>query len=333
VTLDPTRRRFVSWCVATLASLPGIARAQDKGGMRRVALLFGSNPEATSHWLKALGGGLDLDALGWKEGRNLVLDASYAEGDPSRYRPLAKALLDRKPDVIVAGTETIAREAMAATKTVPIVFAIGFDPVGTGLVQSLARPGANVTGLSLMSLELMPKRLQLLKEALPRLARVALLYRKGDPNSDRVLASLAEPARSLGLAIVPGGVGDPGEIERAFEQFAREKASGILVVPDVFFFQHAARVMGLAIKHKLACGAGAIEYARAGALFSYGPDFAATFRYLARVVDKILKGARPADIPVEQPNVYELAVNLRTAAALGIRLPPALMAQVTQTIE
>lgn len=159
------------------------------------------------------------------------------------------------------------------------------------------------------------------------------MYRAGDANADRVLKSLVEPARALGLTIVPGEVSDAAGFERAFEQFSQQQAEGIVQTPDAFFFQHAARIAELTVKHRLAAGFGVTESARFGALFSYGPDFTAIFRRSATLVDKILKGARPADIPVEQVNVYELVVNLKTARALGIKLPPSFLLQATQTIE
>ena len=331
MTAGTSRRRFIGEAVAALFALPGVVSAQAPGGTRRVALLLTSSPAAASHLVKALVEG--LGGLGWVEGRNLRMDVRYAGGDLSRHRPLAAELLAQKPDVFVASNEPVAQEAAALTKTIPIVFTIGFDPVDSGLVQSLARPGGNVTGLSVLTYELMPKRLALLKQAVPGLARVALMYRTGDANADRVLKSLAEPARTLGLTIIPGDVRDAGGFERAFEQFAQKRAGAILLVPDAFFFQHTARVTDLAIKHGLASSYSVVEYARAGALFSYGPDFAAIFRRSASVIDKILKGANPANIPVEQANVYELVVNLKTARRLGIKLPQTFLLQATQTIE
>lgn len=212
-------------------------------------------------------------------------------------------MLGRKPDLFVAGFEAIAREAVALTRSVPIVFAIGFDPVGNGLVQSFARPGGNVTGISILSYELMPKRLALLKEAVPGLTRVAVLYRAGDVNAERANRILAKPAKTLGLSIVQAEVGDAATLERSFEDIARQKANGVIVIADVFFFQRAARIAELAIRHRLASVFGAVE------------------------------GAKPAEIPVEQVNVYELVVNLNTARALGIKLPPSFLLQATQTIE
>ena len=331
MTSDPFRRRFLRHSVAALISLPGLAIAQAPAGTRRIAAIFAGDPAAVSHLLKALVGG--LAALGWVEGRNLRLDIRHAEGDLSRLGSLAAGLLGQNPDVIVASNEQVAREAVVLTRTVPIVFAVGFDPVGTKLVQSFARPGGNVTGLSTLSYELVPKRLELLKTAVPGLKRVAVIYRAGDANADRVLKSLMEPALTLGLTIIPGEVSDAAGFERLFAQFSKQKADGVLQAPDAFFFSHAARIAELTVKHRLAAGFGVTESAKFGALFSYGPDFTEIFRRAATLVDKILKGAKPADIPVEQVNVYELVVNLKTARALGIKLPPAFLLQVTQTIE
>lgn len=329
--MDSSRRWFLERSAATLLAMPGIAVAQPAGSERRVALLLASNAAATADWRKVLVAG--LAERGWNEGRNLRLDFRYAEGDASRYRPLAAEMLGRKPDLFVAGFEAIAREAIALTKSVPIVFAIGFDPVGNGLVQSFARPGGNVTGISILSYELMPKRLALLKEAVPGLTRVAVLYRAGDVNAERANRILAKPAKTLGLSIVQAEVGDAATLERSFENIARQNANGVIVIADVFFFQHAARISELAVKHRLASVYGAVEGAKAGALLSYSPDFVTVYRRLATLIDKILRGAKPAEIPVEQVNVYELVVNLNTARRLGIELPHTFLLQATQTIE
>jgi len=294
-------------------------------------VLLATSPAAAPHLTNALVSG--LAELGWVEGRNLHLDVRYGENDPARTRLLAAQQLDQKPDVFVAGVEPIAREAAALTKTVPIVFVIGHDPVAAGLVQSLARPGGNVTGLSVLNYELMPKRLALLKEAVPRVTRVAVLYRDGDPSADRVLKSLVEPAKILGMTIIPGEIRDSAQWERTIEQVVQKKADGIMLAPDAFFFQNRARLAELAIKHGLVTSLNSVEIAQAGALFSYSVDFVAVYRRSATLVDKILKGANPANLPVEQANVYELVVNLKTARQLGLTLPRTFMLQATQIIE
>jgi putative ABC transport system substrate-binding protein len=332
MTMDKSRRLFLRHSVAAVIALPGLVIAQAPGSMRRIALLLSTNHAFASHAVKALVDG--LAELGWVEGRNLRLDIRYAEGEASRFRLLAAELLGQRPEVLVVGTELIAREAATLTKTVPIAFALGNDPVGSGLVQSLARPGGNVTGISIMSRELTAKRFALLKEAMPGLTRVAVLYRTGDVDADRGIGLLAEPARTLGVAIVRVEVSNAAGLERAFEQIARQKAGGVVITgSDPLFLQHFARVCDLAIKHRLVFGLGVVEGASAGALFSYGPDLTAVYRHLATLIDKILKGARPADIPVEQVNIYEMVVNLKTARRLGIELPRSFLLQATQTIE
>ena len=326
-----SRRQFLRHTVAAALALPGFVLAQAPAGTRRVAALFASSPATASHFPKALGSG--LAELGWVEGRNLQLDVRYGENDVARFRHLAAELLALRPDVFVAGNEPVAREVAALTKTVPIVVPIGFDPVGAGLVQSLAKPGGNVTGYSVLNYEVMPKRLQLLREAVPGLKRVAVMYRSADGNADRALKLLADPARKLGLTIIPVEIRDLDGLEMGFKQLGKQKVGGILVVPDSFFFQHRVTMADLAIKYGVAYGTGTVESAVAGSVFSYGPNAGALFRRSATLVDRILKGANPANIPVEQADVYELAVNLKTARALGIKLPASFLVQVTQTIE
>ena len=331
MTADKSRRLFLRHSVAAVIALPAVVMAQPKARMRRVALLLSSNPAGASHVVKALLDG--LAELGWVEGRNLRLEIRYAEGDASRYRPLAAELLGLKPDVVAVAINHAAQEAAALTKTVPIVFILGSNPVERGLVQSLAKPGGNVTGLSTLTIELMSKRLALLKEAVPGLKRVAVMYATGFPVADPIVKSLAGPARTLGVAILSSEIPDADGIDRAFEQVSQQKADGIMPLPDGFMYQHRARVMDLAIKHRLACAVNAIEFARAGALFIYGANFVAMYRRSATLIDKILKGANPATIPVEQASVFDLVVNLKTARALGIKLPRSFLLQATETIE
>jgi putative ABC transport system substrate-binding protein len=331
MTLGPFRRRFLRHSVAAVIALPGLAVAQAPGGTRRVAVMVASDPATASHLVKALVGG--LAELGWVEGRNLRLDVRYGENDPVRFRRLADELLALRPDVFVTGNEPVARVVAPLTKTVPIVVPLGFDPVGAGLVKSLARPEGNVTGFSILGYELIPKRLQLLKQAVPGLKRVALMHRSGDANLDRVQKLLAEPARSLGLTIVLGGIRDEVDLELAFVQAAKQKADGVMSSADSFFFQHRVAFADLAVKHRLPSAGSGAENAMAGALFSYGANFAELFRRSAGLVNKILKGANPANIPVEQANVYDLVVNMKTARALGIKLPPSFMLQATRIVE
>jgi putative ABC transport system substrate-binding protein len=294
--------------------------------------MMASDPATASHLFKALVSG--LTELGWIEGRNLQLDVRYGENDASRFRRLAEELLALRPDVFVTGNEPVARVVLPLTKSVPIVVPLGFDPVGSGLAQSLGSPGGNVTGFSVLTYELASKRLSLMKEAIPGLTRVALMHRPGDTNVERTLKLLAEPARKLGVAIFLSEYRDAADLERAFERIASQKAGGVIGSGgDSFFFQHRDRAAELALKRRIAIGGNSIEYARAGYLFSYGADLPALFKRSASLVDRILKGANPSNMPIEQASVYELVVNLKTARALGIKLPRSFMLQATQIIE
>jgi len=271
--------------------------------------------------------------LGWVEGRNLVLDVRYAGGDPARYTSLAAEALALKPDVIVAGTDAVARAAAALTKSVPIVFILGFDPVGSGLVQSFARPGGNVTGFSILAFELVAKRAALLKEAVPRLERLGVLYREGDADAQRSLAPLASEMRKIGVTLIPAGAKQADDLPKAFEKMAQDGAQGVIEMPEPLFFQECQRVAELALKHRLPTTFTTVEHAHAGMLMAYAVDLVAMFRRAATLVDKILKGANPATMPVEQANVYELFLNLRTARALGLTLPASLLVRATRVIE
>ena len=272
-----------------------------------------------------------LRDLGWIEGDNLILDMRYAESDPARVVTLTAELLALKPDVLVSGTDREARAAAAATRSIPIVFPVGADPVGFGLVKSLARPGTNVTGLSVQSGELHAKRLSLLKETLPRLEKVGVLGETGIVAS--TVAALEKSARQLGVKLLPAGARNAGDFDAAFETMARGGAEAVLSVGGSLFFQHRQQLADLALRHRWAMIVAAIEAADAGALLSYGADLKENVKRLAPLVDRILRGANPATIPVEQVNVFELVINLRTARALGIELPRTLMLRATRVIE
>ncbi len=294
-------------------------------------MILASSPATASHFIKALTEG--LAELGWTEKRNLRLDVRFGNNDQSTFSALAAELLNLKPDVFVAGNEPVALAVAALTKTVPIVVPVGFDLVASGLIRSLAKPGGNVTGYSTLTYELMPKRLQLLKEATPKMTRFAILYRPDAPYATLTLNALAEATKVLRLTMIPIEVRDVGALGQAFAQVVKQKAGGILFAPDAFFFQHRAQLAELALEHRLAAGANNLESVTAGFLFAYGAEFPAVFRRSAALVDKILKGANPANMPVEQVNVYELALNRKTARTLGIQLPDSFLVQVTQTIE
>jgi len=307
------------------------AVAQSNARKRRIAYLNPSTAVTVQHLTAVFRSG--LRDLGWIEGDNLVLDMRFAENDPARVALLTAELLALKPDVFVSGTDREARAAAAASRSIPIVFATGVDPVGLGLVESLARPGRNVTGFSVLLNELNPKRLSLLKEAFPRLEKVGVLFRDGEPSNRPALDALEVSARQAGVTLLPTGVRGGDDLEAAFERIARGGTTALLHVAHSVFFQHRQRLADLAIRHRMAVIGNSTEQADAGALLSYGADLRENVKRLAPLVDRILKGADPATIPVEQANVYELVINLRTARTLGVELPRTLLLQATRVIE
>jgi putative ABC transport system substrate-binding protein len=275
-----------------------------------------------------------LRELGYVEGQHLVIARRDAEGHRDRLPGLAAELVQRQVDVIVTtGGVPATRAAMQATTTIPIVMAEAGDPVGTGLVASLARPGANVTGLSSMGPDLVSKRLQFLKEAVPRVARVAVLYHP--PAAATVLnvreAQAAAPA--LGLTVLPMAVHAPDEFDDQFATMLRLGADALFTTGGPFGAAHHRRILDFAAAHRLPTVCGARHYVEAGCLLSYGISIAAMYRRAAAYVDKILKGTKPADLPVERPMRFELVLNLKTAQALGITFPPTLLALADEVIQ
>jgi putative ABC transport system substrate-binding protein len=323
------RRELLALSAAFLPVWPMPLLAQDARSVRRVAYLGTSS--ASQHLEGAFVA--SLQQHGWVVGKNLAIDVRHTEGDPARLPALTNELLALKPDLFVSATDIYARAAAAADTTVPVVFVLGFDPVGVGLVKTLGAPGGRSTGFSVLNWELNPKRLALLKEAVPRLGRVSILYREGDPNARRALELTEQAGRDLKIGILRAPITGPDEFSSAFKRMAQAGAKGVLNVPDSLFFKWRRQLAELAIQHRLAAMFGATEYADAGMLLAYGTDFKDLFVRAAALAGRILKGADPARIPVEQANTYELVVNLRTARSLGIDLPRSVMLQATRVIE
>ncbi len=319
------RRSLLGASAATwLGAWLAVAKGQNVN--RRVALLGiadGPNPNVELFRSR-------LGELGWLEHRNLVLDRRATHGDGARFAPLTAELLALRPDVFVAPFDTMAIAAAASTATVPIVFVVGLDPVGYGLITSLSHPGRNVTGFSGGGPELGPKELSLFKEAVPGLRVVGVLV----GNRDRYKVEYLEEARrSLGLVLVQFELTQPGDIDEAFRAFAKAGASGVIDysgTPTTYDVRD--RLAALAIQYRLPMVVQSGQ-AYAGGLLSYGANIPDLFRRTAEVVDRILRGAHPADIPVEQPNVYDFVVNLRTARALGVVFPRSVLLQATSVIE
>lgn len=323
------RREVLVLAAAFLPAWPMPLLAQSGGRVHRVAYLGTSS--ASQHLVDAFVS--SLPEYGWIVGKNLVFDARYTEGDPTRLPALTHELLALKPNIFVSTTDIYARVAAAADSAVPIVFVLGFDPVGVGLVKTLGRPGGRCTGFSVLNWELNPKRLALLKEAVPRLGKVSVLYREGDANARPALELTERAGRDLKIEVLRAPIKGPEDFSSAFKRMVQQGAKGVLNIPDSLFFKWRQQLAEMALQHRLAATFGATEYADAGMLLAYGTDFKDMFVRAAGLVSRILKGADPANIPVEQANTYELVVNLRTARSLGIDLSHSLMLQATRVIE
>ena len=316
--------------VLTLASL-GTAQPPEK--VPRVGYL---NPGSSSdpvrqRRLEALRQG--LRELGYVEGQNIALEPRWAEGKYDRYPALAADLVRSKVDVIVAWSGQATKAAQEATRTIPIVMSLVNDPVGSGLVASLARPGGNVTGTTITAPDVVGKRLELLKEVVPKLSRVAVLQHPDNPASASMVREAEAAARALGVRLQILGVRNPAEIDSAFAAMTRERAGALLPLSDALFDNQQRQMLELTAKRRLPAIMGTRQYAEAGGLMAYGADFLAVERRAAMYVDKILKGAKPADLPVEQPTKFELVINLKTAKALGLTIPQALLQRADQVIQ
>ncbi len=309
------RRSLVLALLTVVFGVPGASDAQPPASGARVGFLGATE---SNRQFEALRQG--LRDLGWIEGQNLVIE--------SRSGALAAELVRRKVDVIVAGALGV-QAAKSATTTIPIVFVIPDDPVATGLVASLARPGGNMTGLSSLNVELDAKRLALLKEAVPGLARVAVLVNPADPRAGAMLAATEGAARSVGLRLQVIEVRAAADLDAAVTAAARGKAEALTVLGSSFYF---SRIPELAVKARLPVIAPWKQFPEAGGLMSYGADIPEMFRRAAAYVDRILKGTKPAELPVEQPTKFELVLNLKTAKALGLTIPPSVLARADVVI-
>jgi putative ABC transport system substrate-binding protein len=275
-----------------------------------------------------------LRELGYVDGQNIAIESRWAEGKYDRYPALAADLVRLKVDVIVAQSGAATQAAQQATRTIPIVMSLVLDPVGIGLVPSLARPGGNVTGTSFMAPDLVGKQLQLLKALDPKVSRVALLRHPANPGSALYLQEAEAAARILGVRLQTLEARNPQEIDSAFAAMTRERAGALLIFPDSFFATQRRQIAELAAMRRLpAIHGGTPEYAEAGGLMVYSPNILDLERRAAIYVDKILKGAKPADLPVEQPTKFELIINLKAAKALGLTIPPSLLRRADQIID
>ncbi len=316
----------------SILSVPPAADAQAAGAIHRIGYLGPASASSVSHLVEALRQG--LRDLGWVEGQNLVIEYRFAAGRSERLPDLAAELVRLKADVIVAGGNPAVLAAKKATGTIPIVMVAAADPVGEGLVASLARPGGNVTGLDMTAgLEILAKRLELLKETVPTVRRVAVLSNPASPGVASAIEHVKGAARSLGVQLQLLEARGPNEFDAAFGAMAKERTGALLVVADPLFYLHRVLLADLGAKNRLPSAYSSREHVEAGGLMSYGANLPDLSRRAATFVDKILKGVKPADLPVDQPTKFELVINLKVAKALGLTIPQSIRVRADQVIE
>jgi putative ABC transport system substrate-binding protein len=326
------RREFIT-LLGGAAAWPLAARAQQSERMRRIGVLMpfaADDPEGQARIAALL---QELQPLGWTVGRNVRIDYRWSAGDAVNMRKYAAELVALAPDVILTSGAAGAAPLLQATRTVPIVFVLVADPVGAGFVDSLARPGGNATGFTAVEYGFSGKWLELVKQIAPAVTRVAVIRDPAITAGIGMFGAIQSMAPSLGMEVSPVNVRDAGEIERAIATFARSTNGGLIVTASALAFTHRDLIIRLAQQYKLP----AVYYSRvfvsAGGLASYGPDNIDQFRHAAGYVDRILKGEKPADLPVQAPTKYELAINLKAARALGLDVPPTLLARADEVIE
>jgi putative ABC transport system substrate-binding protein len=325
------RRRFITGATLGFLAPPLAAQAQPAGKMARIAVLGATRPEDLPQWEGLRQG---LRERGYVEGQNIAIDYRWAQGRFERLPVLAAELAGLKPAVMVAFVTQSSVAARNATNTIPIVMVAVADPIGAGLVSSLARPGGNVTGNSSVSVEVTGKSLELLKEVAPERRRVAVLWNPANAVFQNQMVNEAETAsRRLGLQAQIIAARDAGEIDKAFQLMTRERAEALAVLSDPTFIAARTRIVALALKGRLPSVSGNKQYADAGGLLSYGPNFYELYRGAAGYVDRILKGAQPGELPIEQPTKFELAINVKTAKAIGLTIPESLLQRADEVIE
>jgi putative ABC transport system substrate-binding protein len=316
---------------SALLAAPLAAEAQQPRKVARVGFMSSASAEPFRDRDEAFR--LGLRELGWIEGQDLTIDYRWAEGKHDRLPGLAEELVRLKVDVIVTHGALATRAARHATAAIPIVFASAGDAVAMGLVASLPRPGGNVTGLTVIAPELAGKRLELIKEVIPGLTRLAVLWNSANPVVLPEFRETEVAARLLGLQVQSLEVTDPGGIAGAFSAMTRERAEALFVLSDAMITGQYAQISGLAAKSRLPAISVFRQFAEAGGLIGHGPDVVHQYRRAATYVDKLLKGAKPADLPVEQPTKFELVINMKTAKALGLTIPPSVLLRADRVIE
>ena len=324
-------RRELMMLLAAAMGAPRAARAQQKA-MPVIGYLATSSPNPNSPNVVAFRQG--LSETGYVEGQNVAIEYRWAEGHYDRLPALAADLIARNVDLIVAtGGTASARTAKTATLTIPIVFTTGSDPVESGLVDSLARPGGNITGVSILNVELIPKRIELISELVPEARIIAVLVNPNNAGTEPMIRDVPEVAHAKGVQLPILKASTQSEIDTAFTSLDQVHAGALVVAPDPFFGTRHDQLLVLASRHAIPAIYAWREFVTAGGLISYGTSLAVAYRQVGTYVGKILKGAKPADLPVQQPTVFELVVNLKTAKALGLTIPPSILARADEVIE
>jgi putative ABC transport system substrate-binding protein len=325
------RRDFIVFLAGVMAAWPLAARAQQKAMPVIGVLNSGSPGPSSALFMAAFRQG--LSEAGYVEGQNLAIEYRWAEGHYDRLPALAADLVDRKVDLIIATSPPGAFAAKSATSTIPIVFRGGADPVGDGLVASLARPGGNLTGVSVLATEVTAKRLELLSELVPGAGVIALLVNPNSPSAERVIQEVQQAARAKGVQLSILKAGTESEIDAAFASLNQLTAGALLVGADPFLSGRREQLVALASRHAIPSIYAWREFAASGGLISYGASLTSAFRLLGTDAGKVLKGAKPADLPVQQPTTFELVINLRTAKALGLTVPQSMLTRADEVIE
>jgi putative ABC transport system substrate-binding protein len=328
------RRTFVIGVAFGVFAASSTAKAQQTGKLYRIGLLGPANASSWARYIAALRQG--LRELGYEEGKNLVIEYRWAEEDLDRLPALASELVNLKVDLIVTDGTPGSRAAKQATTTIPVVMAAVGDPVRSGLVASLARPGGNLTGNSIVEADLILKRLQLVREVIPNASRLGFLYVPGTQIGAAAEAgakALDDAAGLLGMQVHRFGIGEPKDLASAFATMAKERTDALVVRSDTLLVVHYGEIARLAVQTRLPTVGSAKQFVEAGGLFAYGVDVVETYRHAAVYVDKIFKGAKPADLPVEQPTKFELIINRVTAKALGLAIPQSLLLRADEVIQ
>ena len=326
------RREFITILGTAALVLPRRGNTQVSAKIPKVGMLWhaGSAEEEGAYFASLTEG---FNALGYVEGRTILFEHRYAHEQYDRFPALAQELVDLKVDVFMASILPAARAAERATRTTPIVFVIVADPVGSGLAESLAHPGRNLTGMSNISEDLTAKRVQTFKDTVPDLKRMGLIVHPGGQSPQRVFDEYCAAAKALGIETVVLEARTPSDLDAAMESASTQRVDAVATAPDSMIFNSRSRLAELALKYRLPYMGANLDAATAGALLAYGPNHADIFRHSAAVVDKIIKGEKPGDIPIQQPVIFNLRLNLQTARKLGLSIPPLLLVRADEVIE